>query len=143
MTYTLKLEGDDTTRPLAQEEFWLLSNKVDLVKTRPELVERSRPAIDASQTERLPSSVEASRSTTSTTDQRKTKEGVTSGRIAPTGMSSSKPGRSSQKGSGNDGCVGLMDAVTFVNKVKVRILLKPMVSLLHIMLRTCPPGSVC
>ncbi|KAE8413796.1 hypothetical protein BDV36DRAFT_267395 [Aspergillus pseudocaelatus] len=124
LTYTLKLEVDDTTRLLAHEEFGLLSDKVDLVKTRSEL-ERSRPAADASQTESLPSSVQASRSTTSATDQRKTKEGVTSERIASTGMSSSKPGRSSQKGSGNDGCLGPMDAVSFVNKVKDRFAERP------------------
>ncbi|GAB1207282.1 hypothetical protein APSETT445_005996 [Aspergillus pseudonomiae] len=36
-------------------------------------------------------------------------------------MSSSEPGRSSQKGSDNDGSMGIMDAASFVNKVKEQL----------------------
>lgn len=133
MTYTLKLEGDDIIRPFAHKESGLLPNTVDLINTRAES-ERWRPATDASQTVNLPSSVEASGSTTSAAGQPKTKEGVSSEGIVPTSMSSSKPGRSSQKGSGNDGCMSAMDAVSFVNKVKVSISLKPMIPSLHVML---------
>ncbi|KAB8207639.1 hypothetical protein BDV34DRAFT_64196 [Aspergillus parasiticus] len=124
LTYTLKLEGDDIIRPLAHKESGLLPNTVDLVNTRVES-ERWRPATDASQTVNLPSSVEASGSTTSAADQPKTKEGVASEGIVPTSMSSSKSGRSSQKGSGNDGCMSAMDAVSFVNKVKDRFAERP------------------
>ncbi|OOO07329.1 Aegerolysin [Aspergillus oryzae] len=119
LTYTLKLEGDDIIGPFAHKESGLLPNTVDLVNTRAES-ERWRSATDASETVNLPSSVEASGSTTSAADQPKTKEGVSSEGIVPTSMSSSKPGRSSQKGSGNDGCMSAMDAVSFVNKVKNR-----------------------
>ncbi|GAB1198754.1 hypothetical protein APSETT444_008083 [Aspergillus pseudonomiae] len=40
-------------------------------------------------------------------------------------MSSSEPGRSSQKGSDNDGSMGIMDAASFVNKVKHRFAERP------------------
>ncbi|KAB8267155.1 hypothetical protein BDV30DRAFT_246958 [Aspergillus minisclerotigenes] len=113
LTYTLKLEGDDIIRS-AHKESGLLPNTGDLVNTHAE------SAIDASPTVNLPSSVEASGSTPSAADQPETKEGVAPEGIVSTSMSSSKPGRSSQKSSGNDGSVGAMDAVSFVNKVKDR-----------------------
>ncbi|KAE8374013.1 hypothetical protein BDV26DRAFT_53630 [Aspergillus bertholletiae] len=114
--------GNHTPRSLPHEKSGLLSPTIDSVNTRSEF-ERSRPAIDASQPVDLPSFVEASNWTTSTTRQPNTKEGVSPGRIAPTAMSSS--GRSSQKGSGKDDCVGLGDAVSFINTIKDRFAEQP------------------